>query len=85
MLENMDDAALECWMKTACMPNFHAAGTCRMGSPTEPTAVVDPFARVFGVDGLRVVDASIMPDLPAAPTHLTTVMIAELIASRIMQ
>jgi choline dehydrogenase len=85
MVENMDDAALECWMKTACMPNFHAAGTCRMGSPTEPTAVVDPFARVFGVDGLRVVDASIMPDLPAAPTHLTTVMIAELIASRIMQ
>ena len=81
-IEDMEDAALASWMKTACMPSFHAAGTCRMGTPTDPTAVVDPSARVLGIDGLRVVDASIIPDLPAAPTHLTTVMIAELIAGR---
>jgi 5-(hydroxymethyl)furfural/furfural oxidase len=81
-IEDMDNAALASWMKTACMPSFHAAGTCRMGARTDPTAVVDPSARVIGIDGLRVVDASIIPDLPAAPTHLTTVMIAELVAGR---
>lgn len=55
----------------------HAVGTCRMGQADDPAAVVDTQCRVRGYKGLRVVDASVMPDLPKANTHLTTVAIAE--------
>ena len=51
-----------------------------MGAVDDPYAVVDPDCRVIGVDGLRVIDASIMPEVPRANTHLTTVMIAERMA-----
>jgi len=51
-----------------------------MGDPAHPETVVDPAGRVCGVEGLRVADASIIPDLPRAATHLTTVMIAEHVA-----
>lgn len=53
----------------------HAAGTCAIGR------VLDPECRVIGYDGLRVCDASVMPDLPRANTHFTTVVIAEKVAS----
>jgi choline dehydrogenase len=56
---------------------YHAAGTCRMGPASDPTAVVDSQLRVHGVDGLRVVDASIMPAIVNAPTHAACVMIGE--------
>ena len=61
----------------------HASSTCRMGDPSAPTTVVDPECRVLGVDGLRVIDASIMPSVVRANTHLTTVMIAERMAERL--
>ena len=48
-----------------------------MGAPDDPQAVVDPAMRVRGLDGLRVIDASIMPHITRAPTNLTTIMIAE--------
>jgi choline dehydrogenase len=54
---------------------FHPAGTCKLG--TGPDAVVDLQLRVHGVDGLRVVDASVMPSLPAANTNATVLAIAE--------
>lgn len=60
-------------------PMFHVAGTCAMGS------VVDSEARVVGVEGLRVVDASIMPTLPRANTNIPTIMIAEKCAVHIAQ
>ena len=56
---------------------FHPVGTCRMGPAEDPLAVVDTRGRVHGLDGLWVVDASIMPTTPAAGTNLPTIMVAE--------
>jgi 5-(hydroxymethyl)furfural/furfural oxidase len=67
----------------AIAPMGHAAGTCRMGLPGDPGAVVDPHCRVIGIDGLRVVDASIMPCVPSANTNLPAIMIAEKAADAI--
>lgn len=56
---------------------YHLIGTARMGPATDPTAVVDDELRVHGMQGLRVVDASIMPHMPSANTYASTMMIAE--------
>lgn len=56
---------------------FHMMGTCRMGPPHDPTAVVDHELRVRGVEGLRIADASIMPTMPAANTNAASLMIGE--------
>ncbi len=56
---------------------FHVMGTCRMGPASDPTAVVDDTLRVRGMEGLRVVDASIMPTMPSANLNAATMMIAE--------
>ena len=71
------------WMLEHCFDVQHAAGTCRMGSATDRNAVVDPLCRVIGVQGLRVIDASIVPEMVRANTHLTAVMIGEHMAARI--
>ena len=55
------------FIKNNVMPLWHAACTCKMGSPDDEMAVVDSQARVYGVQGLRVVDASAFPFLP--PGH----------------
>ena len=57
--------------------SYHLVGTARMGPRTDPTAVVDDNLRVHGLDGLRVVDASIMPNIVSANTYASTMMIAE--------
>lgn len=60
---------------------FHPAGTCRMGAADDPAAVTDPQGRVYGVEGLRVVDASLMPTLPRGNTNIPTIMMAEKISA----
>ncbi|MGI9420244.1 MAG: GMC family oxidoreductase [Geminicoccaceae bacterium] len=78
------NAALRDWVRDNACGSWHAAGTCRMGDPDDPETVVDPDCRVLGVDGLRVVDASIMPSVVSANTNLTTIMLAEKAADHIL-
>ena len=63
---------------------YHLVGTCHMGPASDSTAVVDSELRVRGVDGLRVVDASVMPAVPSANTAAATMMIAEKAADMIL-
>ena len=62
----------------------HVCGTCRLGRREDPLAVCDENARVHGVEGLRVGDASLMPTVPSGNTHIPTVMVAEKIAHAIL-
>jgi len=75
-----DDEALEAFVRKAAIGVWHASCSCRMGRPDDPMAVVDTQGRVMGVQGLRVVDASIFPVVPCANTNFPTLMVAEKIA-----
>ena len=76
-----DDDALEAFVRKAAIGVWHASCSCRMGRPDDPMAVVDTQGRVKGVQGLRVVDASIFPVVPCANTNFPTLMAAEKIAA----
>jgi choline dehydrogenase len=78
-----DDAELAEAVKASVWTYHHAAGTCAMGPNPAAGAVVDSAGSVHGVDALTVADASIMPVIPSANIHLTTLMIAERIAKRL--
>jgi choline dehydrogenase len=62
---------------------YHLVGTCRMGS--DARAVVDPRLRVRGLDGLRIIDASVMPTIPSANTNAAALMIGEKGASLVKE
>jgi len=64
---------------------YHPAGTCTLGAASDGDAVVDPRTRVMGVEGLRVVDASIMPRIPRGNTNLPVMMVAERASAMILE
>ncbi|XP_054273311.1 glucose dehydrogenase [FAD, quinone]-like [Macrosteles quadrilineatus] len=67
----------ECFLRHMSSAGYHFVGTCRMGPPGHPEAVVDPQLRVQGVSRLRVIDASVMPKITRGNTNAPTIMIAE--------
>lgn len=79
--EEDGDEATERFVRTHVWTYHHPVGTCAMGPAPAAGAVVDQLGRVHGVDGLWVADASIMPNVPSANTHLPTLMLAEHIAA----
>lgn len=80
-----DDGALTDFVRRSVGAIWHASGTCRMGTASDPMAVTDEAGRVRGVEGLRVCDASLMPSIPRANTNMPTLMIAERIADLIRE
>jgi 5-(hydroxymethyl)furfural/furfural oxidase len=73
-----DDDALESYVRARVFGQWHPCGTCRMGAAADRDAVVDPAdARVHGVAGLHVVDASVMPTVPRANLNIPVLMLAE--------
>jgi choline dehydrogenase len=71
------DSALIDFVRNNCTTLFHPVGTVKMGPDNDSMAVVDQYCRVRGVEGLRVVDASVMPNIVRANTNLTCIMIGE--------
>jgi len=78
--ELASDDALDNWMQQTVSTSQHISGTCKMGPASDPMAVVDQYGRVYGLAGLRVADASVMPDVIRANTNASTIMIAERVA-----
>jgi choline dehydrogenase-like flavoprotein len=84
-VRDSDERALEKAAGDIGTTIFHPVGTARMGRPEDPNAVVDARLRVIGLDGLRVVDASVMPSITSGNTNSPTMMIAEKGAEMVLQ
>ena len=82
--EATDEQILEV-VRSSLMTVWHAAGTCKMGQSSDSMAVVDSLARVYGIENLRVVDASIFPLLPPGHPQSTIYALAEKIADTIVK
>ena len=68
---------MDAWLHQNISTTFHTCGSCRMGPEGDPMAVVDQYCRVWGVQGLRIVDLSVAPNVVRANTNATAIMIAE--------
>ncbi|MEA2772724.1 MAG: choline dehydrogenase, partial [Acetobacteraceae bacterium] len=78
-----DVAALRANIVANVAAYLHPTSTVPMGADSDPTAAVDAWGKVRGVEALRVVDASILPDIPSVATNVTTIMVAERIAAKL--
>jgi choline dehydrogenase len=79
----VSDEGLDAFVRDHVESAYHPSGTCKMGSPADSLAVVDPQTRVIGVEGLRVVDSSIMPSITNGNLNAPTIMIGEKAADMI--
>jgi choline dehydrogenase len=79
----VSDEAIDAFVRDHVDSAYHPSCTCKMGSPTDPFAVVDPETRVIGVEALRVVDSSIMPSITNGNLNAPTIMIGEKAADMI--
>jgi len=79
----VSDEALDAFVRDHVDTAYHPSCSCKMGSPADPSAVVDPETRVIGVEGLRVVDSSIMPSITNGNLNAPTIMLAEKAADMI--
>ena len=79
------DEALDLWIKRYVGTGHHISCTAKMGPSSDPMAVVDQYGKVYGAEGLRVVDASIMPECVRANINVTVLMIGERVADFIKQ
>ena len=77
------DAEIDAFVRERVESAFHPSCSCRMGAPDDPGAVVDPQTRVIGIEGLRVVDSSIMPSITTGNLNAPTIMLAEKAADHI--
>ena len=80
---NASDAELEAFVRATCGTDYHPSGTAKMGSGSD--AVVDADLRVYGVDGLRVVDASVLPTLVSGQLNATVTAVAEKAAAMMLE
>jgi len=78
------DAQIDDFLRRHAESAYHPSCSCRMGSPADPMAVVDPHTRVIGVEALRVVDSSIMPSITNGNLNAPTIMLAEKAADHIL-
>ncbi|MDW3682123.1 GMC family oxidoreductase N-terminal domain-containing protein [Cupriavidus sp. CV2] len=82
-VDDEDESTLRRAIVAGAAAYLHPTSTVAMGTDSDATAVVDPWGKVRGIGALRVVDASIIPDIPSAPTNVTTIMLAEHIAAKL--
>ena len=80
----MSDEQIDAFVRDKVESAFHPSCSCRMGRPDDPMAVVDSQARVIGIDGLRIVDSSIMPSITTGNLNAPTIMLAEKAADHIL-
>jgi choline dehydrogenase len=82
--EVQSDAQIDDFIRRQVQSAYHPSCSCRMGSPDDPLAVVDPQTRVIGLEALRVVDSSIMPSITNGNLNAPTIMLAEKAADHIL-
>jgi len=78
------DEAIDAFVRAKVESAYHPSCSCKMGSPDDALAVVDPQTRVYGMEGLRVVDSSIMPSVTTGNLNAPTIMLAEKAADQIL-
>jgi choline dehydrogenase len=82
--EVQTDEQIDAFIREKVESAYHPSCSCKMGAPSDPKAVVGPDARVYGLEGLRIVDSSIMPSVTTGNLNAPTIMLAEKAADHIL-